>query len=274
MPTADVLSGLGAVIDFYTAAGAPVVLPTPAYMPFLDFPRSTGRDVIEVPMIHGPNGWAMDLEGIESALADHGGLVVLCNPHNPTGKMYSRSELQGLARVVERQQAKVFADEIHASITFDGREHIPYASLGPATAAHTITATSASKTFNIPGLECAQSLFANPQDRLAWLERGFYISHGASIPGRIATIAAYDLDSLGASRWCHPCTRTANCSMGSWLIDDRRFPGIFPMELIWRGWMSRAWVSEAMHSNSCWIRPGWHWSPGSSAARGSRTSCG
>ena len=198
VPTGDVLSGLGAVIDFYTPSGSPVVLPTPAYMPFRDFPRTKGREVIEVPMIQDADGWHMDLAAIACALADNGGLVILCNPHNPVGKMYTRSELRALEGIVARKQATVFADEIHASITFAGRKHIPYASIGPVAAAHTVTATSASKTFNIPGLKCAQLLFSNPQHRQIWRERGFHISHGASNPGRIATIAAYDR----GQQWC------------------------------------------------------------------------
>lgn len=192
VPIGDVLAGLGGVLDYFLDPAAPVVLPTPAYMPFLKFPRLRQRRVIEVPMLRDEHGWHMDLAAIDTALAPAGGLVILCNPHNPVGKMYSRTELEELSAIVARHDARVFSDEIHASISFDGRDHLPYASVNSAAARQAITATAASKTFNIPGLKCAQLIFSNPQDLERWQEYGFFISHGASLPGMRATVAAYD----------------------------------------------------------------------------------
>ena len=210
VPTGDVLSALAAVIDFYMPTNGPVIVPTPAYMPFLQLPGLRGRKVIEVPMHRDTDGWRLDLEGIEAALARNGALLILCNPHNPIGKIYRRDELLALSRVVARQHARVFVDEIHASITFDGAAHVPYASISPAAAQHAITATSAAKTFNIPGLKCAQLIFSNRQDRDIWAERGFFVSHGASVPGMLATIAAYDQ----ADAW--------HAEVMDYLLDSRR----------------------------------------------------
>lgn len=190
-PIADVLAGLGAVLDIFLEPQAAVVVPTPAYMPFLTYPALKNRRIIQVPMLRGDSGWQMDLSGIREALQNGGGLVLLCNPHNPIGKVYTRQELQSLSEVVQEQGARVFSDEIHSSLVFQGA-HVPYASLSPETAAHAITATSATKAFNMPGLKCAQLVFSNPADLDLWRDKGFFIGHGASTPGKLATIAAYN----------------------------------------------------------------------------------
>jgi cysteine-S-conjugate beta-lyase len=86
----------------------------------------------------------------------------------------------------------VFSDEIHAPLVYDGHTHVPYASLTDATAAHTVTAVSASKAWNLPGLKCAQLVLSNDADAARWEEVGFMAEHGASNPGVVANIAAYE----------------------------------------------------------------------------------
>lgn len=191
-PVADVLSAYEVVLERFTTAGSPVILPTPAYMPFLTLTPLRHREVIQVPMVSGHDGrWEMDLEGIDHAFAQGAELLILCNPHNPLGRVYSREELLALAEVVDRRGGRVFSDEIHAPITFPGHQHVPYASINDTTAAHTITSTSASKAWNIPGLKCAQLIISNDADQKALSEISFIVSHGAATPGVIANTAAY-----------------------------------------------------------------------------------
>lgn len=186
----DVLASFLGVLTHLTPAGTPIVLPTPAYMPFFDVARVTGRELIEVPMVRSETGWSMDLAGIDAALVP-GATLVLCNPHNPIGKVYSETEMLELAEVVEANGARVFSDEIHAPLVYDPARHVPYASLNGVTAAHTATATAASKAFNIPGLKCAQLLLSNANDREIWAEKGQFVSGAASNAGILATTAAY-----------------------------------------------------------------------------------
>lgn len=191
-PTADVLSAYEVVLERFTRPGSPVILPTPAYMPFLTLTPLRGREIIQVPMLTDESGRpAMDLEGIAKAFNKGAHLLILCNPHNPLGVMYSEEELLALAKVVDAHGGRVFADEIHAPITFDGRQHIPYASLNDTTASHTLTATSASKAWNIPGLKCAQLIVSNDDDQKAFSEISFIVTHGAATPGVVANTAAY-----------------------------------------------------------------------------------
>ena len=190
-PLPDVITGLAAAISVFSRPGSPVILPTPAYMPFLTVPVSLDRDIIQVPMATGGGRYALDLDGIDAAFKRGGHLLVLCNPSNPVGRVYGRDELAAVAEVVEANGGRVFADEIHAPLLYPGGTHVPYASLSAATAGHTITGTAASKGWNLPGLKCAQLLLSNDRDAATWTDRGATYEHGASTPGVRASTAAY-----------------------------------------------------------------------------------
>ncbi|WP_353114803.1 aminotransferase class I/II-fold pyridoxal phosphate-dependent enzyme [Microbacterium sp.] len=193
-PMPDVLQALVATIELFTAPGSAVVLPTPAYMPFLTVPAMLGREVVQVPMREDASGWHLDLAGIDRALAAGGGLLVFCNPHNPIGKVYSPEEMRAVAEVVERHGARVFSDEIHSPLVYAGHRHTPYATVSEAAARHTVTATAASKAWNLPGLKCAQLIFSQDEDAALWdaSASGPFAQHGATNLGLIATAAAYD----------------------------------------------------------------------------------
>lgn len=190
-PLPDVITGLAAAITVFSRPGSPVILPTPAYMPFLTIPGSLGREVIQVPMAVDGGRYVLDLDGIDAAFRRGGDLLILCNPSNPVGRVYGKAELTAVAEVVEANGGRVFADEIHAPLLYPGGTHVPYASLHAVAAAHTVTATAASKGWNLPGLKCAQLLLSNDGDAATWAERGTTFEHGASTPGVQATIAAY-----------------------------------------------------------------------------------
>lgn len=190
-PIADVVAGLEIAIDHYSAPGAPVILPTPAYMPFLLVPGELGRDIIEVPLLNAAEHHALDLEALDRAFRAGGNLLILCNPYNPVGRVFSAAELLAISEVVTRHGGRVFSDEIHAPLVYPGRSHLPYASLTPATAAQSITATSISKAWNVPGLKCAQLIVTNDADADTWQRIGFTAAHGASNLGVLAATTAY-----------------------------------------------------------------------------------
>jgi cystathionine beta-lyase len=190
-PLPDVIKGLEVTIEHFSAPGSKIVLPTPAYMPFLSVPPTLGREVIQVPMLVHDGRYEFDLDGIDRAFRAGGGLLILCNPYNPLGRVFTREELLAVCEVVERNGGRVFSDEIHAPLVYPGSKHIPYASVSPVAASHTVTSTSASKAWNLPGLKCAQIIISNDQDAEVWERVGFMASHGASNPGVIANTAAY-----------------------------------------------------------------------------------
>jgi len=191
-PLSDVVSGLQVAIEHYSAPGAPVIIPTPAYMPFLFVPQELGREVVEVPMVLDGGRYGYDLDALDAAYRAGADLLVLCNPHNPLGRVLERSEMEAVAGVVERHGGRVFSDEIHAPLVYDGHRHVPYASVSDVTAAHTLTATSASKAWNLPGTKCAQLVLSSDADVATWAEVGRRYEHGASNLGVVATVAAYE----------------------------------------------------------------------------------
>jgi cysteine-S-conjugate beta-lyase len=188
----DVLKGLELAITRFSRPGSPVILPTPAYMPFLAVPGFLGRQIIQVKMIDDGGGFfTFDLDAIEDAFRAGGHLLIFCNPYNPLGRVFTREEIAQLTDVVGRHGGRVFADEIHGPLVYPGQQHIPYAATSAAAAAHTLTATSASKAWNLPGLKCAQVILSSEADQRRWEEMGFFAAHGASNPGVVANIAAY-----------------------------------------------------------------------------------
>jgi cysteine-S-conjugate beta-lyase len=191
-PLADVVAGLQAAIEKFTPPGTPVVLPTPAYMPFLAVPGLLGRELIEVPMIEREGRPGYDLDGIAAAFDRGARLLVHVNPHNPLGRVFDAEEQLALADVVAAAGARVFSDEIHAPLVYPGAVHRPYASLSAETARHTVTATSTSKAWNVPGLKTAQLILSSAEDAERWAQVGFLFGHGASTPGILAATAAYD----------------------------------------------------------------------------------
>lgn len=191
-----VLPALVKTIEHLTKPGSAVIVPTPAYMPFLTIPGLLNRRVIEVPSLHGVHaggvGWRLDLTRIEDALKAGAGLVILCNPWNPTGRVLSEEELRAVYEVVSRYDALVFSDEIHSPLILDETPFISYARLGEEFAAHTVTATAATKGWNTAGLPNAQVILTDPDLRARWDG----IPHGVDdYPvslGVLGTIAAYE----------------------------------------------------------------------------------
>ena len=180
------------VINFLTRPESPVVLPVPAYMPFFDLLRITGRQRVEIPMLQDDSGrYVLDLDALDAAFACGAGSLILCNPNNPLGTAYRDDELRAIVDIAARHHARVIADEIHGPLVY-GRPHVAAASVSD-TAAHTVvTLMSASKGWNLPGLICAQVVLSNERDARDWELINKLHKMGVSTIGIRANIAAYD----------------------------------------------------------------------------------
>ncbi|MDR3053220.1 MAG: aminotransferase class I/II-fold pyridoxal phosphate-dependent enzyme [Coriobacteriales bacterium] len=189
---ADVLSGFEAVLRSFTAPDAPILIPAPAYNMLLKTPRYFGRVPVAIPCPRSEDGrYLLDFSAIDELLVP-GALFVLTNPWNPTGQVYTRNELEQLAQLIARHDALVFADEVHCPLILNKAcKHIPYASLSGQAAAHSITAISASKAWNIAGLKTAQLIISSPPLRQIWRRVAPFYALGASRLGLVANIAAY-----------------------------------------------------------------------------------
>jgi cystathionine beta-lyase len=191
-PIADVITALQIVLEHYSRPGSAVIIPTPAYMPFLYVPGGHGREVVQVPVTDSARGPALDLDAVDAAFAAGAGVLVLTNPHNPLGRVFEREELEAVSEVVERHGGRVFSDEIHAPLVYDGHRHVPYASISEVAARHTVTATAATKAWNLPGTKCGLLVLSNDADVETWAEVGRMYDHGASNLGVVASTAAYE----------------------------------------------------------------------------------
>ena len=165
----DVVQSIQAFLSVITAPGDRVIVHTPAYPPFFNAIEQTGCELLPVPAAIVGDDVSFDHDRLDDELSRHPAKVLLlCNPQNPTGRVFTRSELEQLLAIAERHDLVIISDEIHCDIVFDGRLHIPMATI-PGAAARTITLNSASKSFNIAGLHYAVSHCGVPwvEERLA-----------------------------------------------------------------------------------------------------------
>lgn len=187
----DVNAGIGEVLRLVTAAGDGVVVNTPAYPPFFSVIEDCGRKVVPVPMLRQDGLWRLDLDGTERAFTAGVRTYLLCNPHNPTGRVFTRAELEPLVALAARYEVTVVSDEIHAPLTLAGAEHVPWLTLGTPAAERGIALTSASKAFDIAGLKCAIAITAHPAMHKELRRLPDEVAYRASILGAIASEAAF-----------------------------------------------------------------------------------
>jgi cysteine-S-conjugate beta-lyase len=184
--------GLNVVCRAFGREGADVLTAVPIYPPFLSAPVNGARRPVRVPMLEANGLWHWDMEALERSVTPASRLLLLCNPHNPVGRVFSRDELQPLADACARHDLVLCSDEIHNGLVLDrDKRHLPVASLDRAIAERTVTLMSASKTFNLPALGCAYAIASNA-DLRAKLKRAMAgIVHHVGLMGYVATEAAY-----------------------------------------------------------------------------------
>lgn len=184
---------MGAILAF-TEPGDGVIVQTPCYPPFKQAVADAGRRMIDNPLVDDGTKFVIDFDGLEKIVDEKTKLWVLCNPQNPTGRVFTREELETIGRFCIKRGIVLFSDEIHSDLVFDHHVHIPIASLSPEIAALTVTANSPTKSFNIPGLRCGVMHFGSDDLKKRFLKRLPKQMLGKpSIVGIDATIAAWDL---------------------------------------------------------------------------------
>jgi cystathionine beta-lyase len=184
--------GLNVVCRAFGGEGAEVLTAVPIYPPFLSAPAHAARNAVRVQMSESNGVWRWDMPALERAITPSSRLLLLCNPHNPVGRVFTREELQEVADVCVRHNLVLCSDEIHNGLILDAdKRHIPVASLGEDIAQRTVTLMSASKTFNQPALGCAYAVASNPDLREKLRKTMAGIVHHVGLMGYVATEAAY-----------------------------------------------------------------------------------
>ena len=191
----DVLTGVTEVIQALTPPGAGVVISPPVYQPFFYRIRLAGRRVVEAPLLRGDDGrYDLDPDALDRALAADGVAVyLLCSPHNPVGRVWSREQLATVADVCQRRGTILLVDEIHAPLVLAGAHHVPFGSLDHEMTTRCVIFSSASKAWNIPGLKCGLAIAGSADYAAVLAERRETLSPGQL--GVLGSVAAF-ADSL------------------------------------------------------------------------------
>lgn len=161
-----VLTSMAFFINAVSEPGQNIIIISPVYYPFTDYIINNGRNVQRCHFICQNSGYTIDFDEFEHlAKDDNTPAFLLCNPHNPVGRVFTRGELNRIAQICLKYNVKVFADEIHSDLIMPGFEHIPFASLSDETAQITVAAYSSAKTFNLAGLQASALVIANEELR-------------------------------------------------------------------------------------------------------------
>ena len=158
----DVGVGVVELLRVLTRPGDAVVISPPVYPPFFDWVAEAGARLVQVPLALGPAGWRLDLAALETAFAAGPAVYVLCNPHNPVGRVHTADELAALVRLAEAYQVTVISDEIHGPLVLPGAAFTPLLTI-PGAAEVAVSVLSASKAWNLAGLKCAAVVTAAPR---------------------------------------------------------------------------------------------------------------
>ncbi len=185
------VQGLNLVCRAAGTSGDGVIVNTPVYPPFLSAPVQSDRTRLVSPLVEVDGRWTFDREGMEALVTPQTKLFILCNPHNPVGRVFDREELEWVLDFCERHDLWICSDEIHCDLLLKDVEHVPLLSFGERAAKRTITFLSPSKTYNVPGLACAYAIIPNPDIRRAFQRVCRGIITEVNCFGYVGLIAAY-----------------------------------------------------------------------------------
>jgi len=192
--TSGVVPAVSAVIKALAAPGDKVLVQTPVYNCFFSSIRNNGCEVVCSPLSYAGGTYTMDFDDLERKAADPKvKLMLLCNPHNPVGRVWTREELVRAGNICLRYGVTVVSDEIHGELAFPGHAYLPFASLSDGFLHHSVTCLSPSKAFNIAGLQIANIVCADEGMRRK-IDKAININEVCDVNpfGVIATIAAYN----------------------------------------------------------------------------------
>lgn len=192
--TSGVVPALSAIIKALASPGDQVLIQTPVYNCFFSSIRNNGCEIVTSPLIRKDHTYYMDFDDLEKKVSNEKlKLMILCNPHNPAGRVWTREELTRLGEICLRHQVTVIADEIHCELVYPPKAYIPFASISDEFCRHSISCLSPSKAFNIAGLQIANIVSAD-EDLRKRIDRAININEVCDVNpfGVEATIAAYN----------------------------------------------------------------------------------
>jgi cysteine-S-conjugate beta-lyase len=264
-PVVDVTAGVRLALDVLSDPG-PMVMPGPAYSPQLAVAEVTGRERVDLLLDPDADRAEIDLDRLDALFTAGARTLLLTQPHNPWGRVFTRSELEGIRDVVVRHSARVISDEIHAPLVLPGAEHVSYLQV-EGTHDHAVAVVAASKAFNTAGLRCAQVVVPDELARKQLKSAPMVRNDSWSPLGVVAAVAAYTrgeawLDALRA-RLDH--NRTLLTDLLAAHLPDARMR---PLEATYLAWIDlRAYGHDdpaqvALDRGRVRLAPGHDYQPG------------
>lgn len=187
-----VVVGFNLMAHAVCAHQAGVLVQTPVYPPFLQVGENAGVPLMEAPLYPDEKrNYQIDFDRFEQVARQHPAMFLMCNPHNPVGRVFTRAELEQLADICLQYNLVICSDEIHCDLVYSGHRHMPIASLDADIADRTITLMAPSKTFNIPGLEFSFAVISNSELRKKVKQARRGLVGGVNLMGMVAARAAY-----------------------------------------------------------------------------------
>lgn len=188
----EVMIAIAEILRIVTKPGDGVVINRPVYPPFTMVIEEVGCKVVDAPLAHVQGGgWDLDLDALEEAFAGGAKAYVLCNPHNPVGRVFEKAQLEAIAKLAKQHDVVVLADEIHGPLVLPGAAHVPFVSVSEPLGADAITITSASKAFNIAGLKCAVFVAGSQAMQSAMKKLPIELPERVGLHGMLANIVAF-----------------------------------------------------------------------------------
>jgi cystathionine beta-lyase len=188
--TPGVVTGINVAIHAFSKIGEGILAQPPVYFHFLRDPVHQGRTLSDPSLVRKGDSYEIDFDAFEKSITERTQMFILCNPHNPVGRVFTEAELQRIADICLRHRLILCSDEIHCDLVYPGYCHTPIASLAPEIAECTITLMAPSKTYNVAGLGCAYAIIKNPSLRRTWQIASYGMVPGISLMGHTAALAA------------------------------------------------------------------------------------
>lgn len=234
--TTGLVNGVAMCLDSFTAPGDGVVLFTPVYHAFAKAIRAAGREVVECPLVNNNGHYEMDFAAYDAQMTGKETALILCSPHNPGGRVWTRAELQGVADFCKRHDLLLISDEIHHDLVYPGHTHIPMPNVDPTISDRLVMLTAPSKTFNVAGLHTGNVIIPDDALRARFAARMAALSLAGNSVGQFVATAAY---SPRGAEWVD--------ALVHYLDDNRRLfdatiadiPGVrsMPLEATFLSWV-------------------------------------
>lgn len=238
--THGLVNGVAMCLDTWTAPGDGVVLFTPVYHAFARVIRAAGRTVVECPLATAADGtYALDIATWDAQMTGRERMLILCSPHNPGGRVWTRDELRNLADFARRHNLVLVSDEIHHDLVFPGAAHLPMATTAPEIADQLVMLTSASKTFNIAGSHVGNVIIHDPALRRAFGKRMAAMGMSPNAFGLHMVTAAY---SPAGAAWVDALVAYLDGNRRVFDTGVNAIPGVrsIPMQSTYLAWVDFA----------------------------------